>query len=93
LAKRYRAAAWFGATAEEPFQDVHEALTDIARSAETLIGNAGSSLSSTDKEFWKELEGNIWARRLNPDPIAAKVDAAIAKIENIFRPALGEQSA
>ena len=93
LAKRYRAAAWFGAAAEGPFQDVHEALTDIARSAETLMANAGSSQGGTDREFWKELEGNIWARRQNPDPIATKVDAAIAKIETIFRPALEEQSA
>ena len=88
LAKRYRSAAWFGAAAEEPFQDVHEALTDIAISAQTLIRNAGSTLPSTDREFWQEQEGNIWARRLNPDPIDAKIASAITKIEAICRPAL-----
>jgi hypothetical protein len=93
LAKRYRASAWFGAAAEEPFQDVHEAITEIANSAQTLMNNAHGNLSQTDIAFWREMEANIWAGAIKPDPIAAKINAAIEKAEAICRPALDGKSA
>lgn len=92
LAKRYRSAAWFGAAAEEPFQDVHEALTKIAFSAQMLIHWVGNIDRQSDQSLFREAEGDIWARALNPDPIATKLDGAISKIEAICRPALEEAS-
>jgi hypothetical protein len=91
LAKRYRAGALFGAVAEEPFQELHEALTQIAISAQMLIGWVGVVSRQIDPNLWREAEGDIWARSLKPDPIETKIAAAIAKIEAICRPVLEAQ--
>jgi hypothetical protein len=93
LSKRYRASAWFGATAEEPFQEFHEILTEIATSARMLINNAHENLDRTDRDFWRQMEGNIWSGVVKPDPIAERVNAAIAKIEAICRAAIEGKSA
>jgi hypothetical protein len=93
LAKRYRTSAWFGATAEEPFQEFHEILTEIATSAQMLMRNAHGNLDRTDRDFWLQMEGNIWAGAVKPDPIAERVNTAIAKIEAICRPAIEGKSA
>jgi hypothetical protein len=93
LAKRYRTAALFGAAAEEPFQDVHEALTKIVVAAEMLMNGVSHGTQQADPALWRELQGDIWSRVVNPDPIDAKIAAAIAKIEGICRPALEGQGA
>jgi hypothetical protein len=92
LAKRYRTAAWFGASAEEPFQDVHETLTAIARASQMLMHGVRDGARQADPAFYRGLERDIWALPPN-DPIAAKVDKAITKIEGICRPVLEGQSA
>jgi hypothetical protein len=45
-----------------------------------------------DPNLYRELERVIWATSQS-DPIAAKVDEAVFKIERILRPALEGQSA
>jgi hypothetical protein len=89
--QRYRAGALFGAAAEEPFQELHEALTQIAISAQMLIGWVGVVSRQSDPKLFREAEGDIWARSLKPDPIETKIAAAIAKIEAICRPVLEAQ--
>jgi hypothetical protein len=91
LAKRYRTAAWFGPAADGPFQDVHQTLTDIAQASQQLM-NEPAGYRLVDPTLYTEFERIIWASSQS-DPIAAKVDEAILRIERVLRPALEGQSA
>jgi hypothetical protein len=91
LAKRYRTAAWFGPAAEGPFQDVHQTLSDIALASQMLM-SARDVDRHGDPNLYREFERVIWASSQS-DPIAAKVDEAVLRIERILRPALEGQSA
>jgi hypothetical protein len=89
LAKRYRAAAWFGVAADDAFETLHRAITDIAMASQKLVRSSGVTLQS-DEELRQEMERKIWWTRADPDPIAAQIDAATRAIEGICRPVLQE---
>jgi hypothetical protein len=91
LAKRYRTAAWFGPPADGPFQDVHQILTEIALASQMLM-SADDVDRQTDPNLYRKFERTIWASSQS-DPIAAKVDEAVLRIERVLRPALEGQSA
>jgi hypothetical protein len=91
LAKRYRTAAWFGPAADEPFQDVHQILSEIALASQMLM-SADDVDRHDDPNLYRGFERTIWASTQS-DPIAVKVDEAVLRIERVLRPALEGQSA
>jgi hypothetical protein len=90
LAKRYRTAAWFDPAADEPFQDVHQILSDIGLASQMLM-SARDLDRRSDPNLYRKFEGVIWASSQS-DPIAAKVEEAVLRIERVLRPALEGQS-
>jgi hypothetical protein len=85
LARRYRMTAWFGREAEQPFQQLNEALNRVINSAQLLVSWAGTEIKP---ETWQRMEEDVWEGYGDPDVIRQKVDAAIAEAEAICRPAL-----
>ncbi len=84
LAKRSRMEANFGKEAGEPFQLVHEAINQVIVSAQLLVQWAGDDIR--DRELLRKMEGDIWFGVLDPDPVASKIDQAVAAIEGICSP-------
>jgi hypothetical protein len=94
FSRRYRMSAWFGKEAEEPFDLVYGALSEIIVAARNLMewdGAHGMSLPD-NRRFLEKLRGDIWEGVVSPDPIAEKVTRAISLMESICRPVLQEQA-
>jgi hypothetical protein len=90
MSKRHRMAAWFGAAADAPFQELLEAINLVIIGAQSLIRYAGdeNGVRKTNLNLWHKWEGSIWWGAEDPDPIATKIDAATKKIEDICKPVL-----
>ena len=90
VARRYRMVAWFGASAEQPFQLLQEALNNIITSAQLLVQWSGDrpSVAHTNTDLWHKMQRDIWWSGDDTDPVAAKIAAAIKQMEEICRPIL-----
>jgi hypothetical protein len=49
-------------------------------------------MAQSNPELWRKMEGQIWWGAEETDPVATKIEEAIAAIEVICRPILQEQA-
>jgi len=91
MSREHRMAAWFGAEVEVPFRELHEALVRVTISARMLVMCAGDGTRRSDPPSWKKWESDIWWGVEDPDPIATKIDAVVARIDQICRPILSSR--
>lgn len=90
VARRYRMIAWFGTPAEQPFQQLQEALNAIVVAAQLLIKWSGgqTSAANSNSDLLHKLERDIWWSGDETDPITSKIEAATREMESICRPIL-----
>ena len=91
LAKRYRAVAWFGADAAQPFENLHKAITGVGNAATLLIRWSGDGTQQREPDMWESYLRTIWWTSGGRDDIANQIDGAVKEIERIFRPVLEAQ--
>lgn len=87
-AKRYRFRAVFGENAHEPFLEVREVQTKITVAARMLIRSAKQSRGKGPIVEQAQKEIYIWDSGDKDDPLTQSIDAAVAKIEALCRPAI-----
>lgn len=83
-AKRYRFRALFGEAAAKPFEAFLEAHNDVAFATSQLIeDHEEKGLDAESRKEYRKLIG--WTARAD-DPVARKLDDAVAAMEAICRP-------
>jgi len=87
LSKRYRAQALFGAEIDQAFRNVLEVIVAVQTAAQMLINRNDNGRRNRD-EFWESQEQVIWGGFRDDDPLAVKIDDAIAAVEAVSRPIL-----
>jgi|tagenome__1003787_1003787.scaffolds.fasta_scaffold20690657_1 hypothetical protein len=86
-ASRYRFQASFGVRAIEPFEKLEEIQIEIMAAAYSLINEARRNRVGSMHDHWKTI---IWKNLEEEDSIASRVAAAVADMEAICRPILGQ---
>ncbi len=87
--REYLIAAWFGSEAAAPFQELNRVLSESSAAAMTLVGIAEAQ--NHDPELVRNLQAKIWWTDLDNDPMIARLNNSVARMEAIFRPVLSEQ--
>lgn len=77
-----RARALFGEEAEAQLQAFWEAYVTVEIACDSYADDSG-----TDREFSKDLRTEMWGRSAD-DPVSTKVEAAIAKLDEILLPVI-----
>jgi hypothetical protein len=60
LAKRYRAAAWFGPAADDAFGKLHGAITGVANASQMLVRWSNDDTRQREPDLWQQMERMIW---------------------------------
>lgn len=84
LSKQFRVQAVFGTEATGPFEELNGIVSRITTSARMLIMTAGQTPPPSHTKW----QSDIWADWGKVDEVSASIDAMIADVERIFRPAL-----
>jgi hypothetical protein len=88
-AKRYRMNAFFGATAEAPFDLLFGVVKKIQLAARMMMRSIAIDGSRQGPDnLWARWESTIWFGMEDPDPFATEVENAITAIEGFCRPIL-----
>ncbi|HWU62501.1 MAG TPA: hypothetical protein VN112_10800 [Ensifer sp.] len=92
LALRYRMVAWFGQSADEPFQKLHQSLHYVITAAQLLVlwSADAEGFRARNLELWQNMEGDIWWGAKDPDRVAVLIAESVAEMELICRPILAE---
>jgi hypothetical protein len=88
--KRYRAGAILGNGIDEAFQAIRDVIINIQVSSRTLAGivDGGSQVRRANEALKESCERVIWENSALDDPIAEKVQRAMAVVEKVCWPIL-----
>lgn len=89
-ASRYRLLAYFGPTAAAPFETIYRARNKVLISTRMLLTMPDRDLRQDQIESLRRWEADIWSIGDANDVIKRDVDAAVAQLEALCRPALAE---
>lgn len=94
-ARRFRAMALFGPTADEPFMEIRRLHARIQTAGQALMRESTHSDLGNAPAFKESMERIVWEGLQDPDNIRVEIAASVAKAEGIFGPILraGEPSA
>ena len=86
-AKRHRFAAVFGIGATEPWSEIERVLLEMRAASEALLDMRGQHIGPNDPsaQFYED-QRRMLSRRSENDPIASRLDAAVAGIEQRCTP-------
>jgi hypothetical protein len=85
-ARRYRVHALFGAGAVEPYDIINSVHRDVTQAAKMLIQTPQAAQASTEQKRSDRWKDTVWDDAEEQDEINARIETAVRKAEEVFRP-------
>lgn len=90
LSKRFRTSALLGEESANQLDSFRVIMNEIRLAARMLIDSVGSGAERLPENLSKKHRNTIWSMFEDPDPLDARLDQIVTRIEAICRPILSE---